>query len=867
MLPVSSNHKNKAELLQERQNRLAKWKQKKTQSDEQKKAKQNNLTNNEGDNQGKQVDKQSKLQEWKKRKLERDQERRNEVSNIENDTQGKKKQLKNKNAKRKPLFDVSDEEPEAPEIKIFIPKANITHDENDHVQTNVKPMGSESNSNVDKKDPFEEFMQIVSQKGNMPISSSRDAGDLLDGEDNRLETEDIEFENNDIDEYTRYAKIAKMKSKKQVYNIKYTPQDLEPFRKTFYSQSEELNSLSQNEIDELRLSLGNIKIKGENCPVPITRWSQLGLTTEVMNLITKTFEYEFPTPIQSQAIPAIMSGRDVIGISKTGSGKTISYVLPLIRQIKAQRPLSSAETGPLGLILAPTRELALQINEEVEKFTKDDSMINSICCTGGSELKQQIKTLKRGIEIVVATPGRFIDLLTLNTGKLLSTKRITFVVMDEADRLFDLGFEPQITQIMKTIRPDKQCVLFSATFPNKLRSFALRVLKLPLSITISSTSLVNENVAQKFDIFQSEEEKFLKLLKILDDRIKVDEEEEQEEEEEEEGNLKDEKIIIFVSSQQICDILFRKLSTEGYNLFSIHAGKPYQDRVKNLENFKSTRNSILICTEVLSRGLNVPEVSLVIIFNAVKTFAQYVHTTGRTARGTKTGVAISLLLENELSASYILSKALRKSELSEHDPKAVQKLHEMSNTFKSGMKDGKYKISSGFGGKGLDNLESKREEKQIEERQQFENGNSSSNNKNGKQDPHDNKSSTNTDSATHIQIPKLQYTVIQNSNPDGSKTFSANINVNDLPQLVRWEATKNTTLMFIKRETGCSITNKGKYYPEGKSPESPQDEPKLYLLVESQEEKDIRLSIELLEQKVKEGVRKVSNNSIKDTKY
>lgn len=856
MLPVSPHDANKAEILQERQKRLAKWKQKKAHSDEQSKTKQENLTNSKNTNHDRQAERRQKLQEWKDKRRKRNEESSDKQSPQPREQKKRKSSMKGKtkNNDSANVFDASDDEEfVSTKVELFVPKTSSSKDGSNAVLSHGKRETTKND-----KDPLDEYMQgIHSIKG---TSTNNRIGYLFDEEDNDTGVEDMAFERTDTNEDTRYAKIAKMKLKKQVLSIKYTSEDLEPFRKNFYVQPEEFDSMSESEIEEIRLSMGNIKVKGNQCPVPVSRWSQLGLSSDVMNLITQDFDYGSPTPIQSQAIPAIMSGRDVIGISKTGSGKTISYLLPLIRQIKAQRPLSRDETGPLGLILAPTRELALQINEEVQKFIRGDDSVSSICCTGGSELKHQINVLRRGIEIIVATPGRFIDLLTLNSGKLINTKRITFVVMDEADRLFDLGFEPQITQIMKTIRSDKQCVLFSATFPNKLRSFALRVLRSPLTVTVTSNSLVNENVKQKFEIVDGEEKKFLKLLKILNESIKTEDEEEEELKEDDEP--KDEKIIIFVSSQQICDILFKKLECEGYHLFSIHAGKPYQERLKNLENFRSTKNSILICTEVLSRGLNVPEVSLVIIFNAVKTFAQYVHTTGRTARGTNKGVAITLLLENELAASFILSKALRTSELEEHDEHQVRALKDMSAAFTSGIKEGRYKVSSGFGGKGLDNLESKREEKQMEQKKRFEGGNASSH-----EDGHRQSNQEDDNNTTHIKVPKIEYTVIKNSNTDGTITYSARVNVNDLPQLVRWEVTKNTTLMLVKRETGCSITNKGRYYPEGKLPESPRDEPKLYLLLESKEEKDIRLSIDILEQKVKEGVRKVSNNFIKDTKY
>lgn len=859
MLPVSSNSSGKTQLLQKRQENLAKWKQKKAEHDQQKKIEEKQHLTNKENSQSKHVERLRKLEEWKRKKRERDQEKLKEKNTAQPDRKRQRKH--NKVNEKHALFDLSDDETNVPKVEIFKPTSdNVRKDQsNSQIDSNLEaivPFHVDSNI-----DPFDEFMQTLQSHES---HSSGKSGDFLDPEDNELELEGVEKDYDDANDDANYTRIAKLKMKKHVAEVTYTQNDLERFRKSFYLQPEELGAMSESEANELRLSLGNMKIRGTGCPLPITRWSQLGLTTEVMNFIIRDLKYEHPTPIQAQAIPAIMSGRDVIGISKTGSGKTISYLLPMLRQIKAQRPLGKDETGPLGLVLAPTRELALQIHEEVEKFTKNDTSIHSICCTGGSELKQQINNLKRGVEVVVATPGRFIDLLTLNAGKLLSAKRITFVVMDEADRLFDLGFEPQITQIMKTIRPDKQCVLFSATFPNKLRSFAMRILDLPLSITVNSNSLVNENVTQKFNIFSTDEDRYSNLLQILEDRINEREVSETESDDNQREE-KDEKIIIFVSSQQICDLLYAKLESEGYDIFSIHAGKPYQERISNLEGFRATKNGILLCTEVLSRGLNVPEVSLVIIYNAVKTFAQYVHTTGRTARGTHSGEAITLLLDDELASAYIISKAIRDQEIELHDSKLIRQLREMSNTFESGIKNGKYRISQGFGGKGLDNMESKREEKQTEERKKHENKELSNDSANKMKTGKDEANTTTDD--YHIQVPKLQYTVLQNSNPDGTITFSAEVNVNDLPQLVRWEATKNTTLMFIKHETGCSITNKGKYYPEGKSPQSENEEPKLYLLIESQQDKDIRLSIDLLEQKVKEGVRKVGYQSMKDTKY
>lgn len=834
MSSVSANDNNKAKLLQERQEKLAKWKRQKALRDEQKKK-----HTNTGNSPGFSTESQQKFQESKNHKRKNDQ----------TDSASKKAVKSEKNRSTKKIsFDESDEEGSMQKIQLFKPIHNDA-------------VGVKTSETKDDIDPLEKYMQSLS--GNDNRNSVPHSINLMDIDDNDVPSDGKEISSDENEEEFKYARIAKMKSKKQVKEVHYKRNELESFRKDFYSQLQQ-PFLNEDEINELRLNLGNIKVRGDGCPLPITRWSQLGLTSNITNVLVKDLKFQNPTSIQSQAIPAIMCGRDVIGISKTGSGKTISYVLPLIRHIKAQRHLAEDESGPLGLILAPTRELAIQINEEVTKFTAKDQSINSVCCTGGSELKEQIRKLKKGIEIVVATPGRFIDLLTLNTGKLLSTRRITFVIMDEADRLFDMGFEPQITQIMKTIRPDKQCVLFSATFPNKLRNFAMRVLHRPLNITVNSKSLVNENVTQKFDIASSDEEKFNKLLKILEEHEKSSNGIPMERDWND-SDYRDEKALIFVSSQQICDLLHIKLENEGYTIYSIHAGKQYQERLDNLENFKKTPNSILLCTEVLSRGLNVPEVSLVIIYNAVKTFAQYVHTTGRTARGTHTGIAVTLLLNEEIPSAFILSKAIRDKELETHDPKLVSRLRSMNEEFEQGMQNGKFKVSQGFGGKGLDNLASKREERQTQEKRYYENDENPQLD-NGTNSKNIRESSPPTQ-ITQIQIPKLRYQISNHTSPEGDAIFIAKVNVNDLPQMVRWEVTKNTTLIFVKNETGCSITSKGKYYPEGQGPESDRDEPKLYLLIESNNEKDINLCIDLLEGKVKEGIRRVGIQSIKDTKY
>lgn len=825
-----------------------------------------NINNSKDLQDDKSLARQKKFEAWKLKKRQRDASKDSDVQSMDPNSSVNKivsqKTRKKPKSNHKPI--TFDEENFDSEMFKPVDTLSFNFPNTSTVSIDGSPNIVNSNevsnsSNNDSIDTFEQLMDNLEKNDminnkNENSTTNLNAFDLFEtDESDTIYTSKMEDSENDIETRNKMKRVARLKKLKTVSNINFNQDLLEPIQKVFYYEPKELKRLTADSIEELRLSLGNIKVKGKNCPCPVLRWSQLGLSTSTMNLIENVFKFETLTPIQTQTIPAIMAGRDIIGISKTGSGKTLAYLLPLIRHIKAQRNLAKNETGPIGLILAPTRELALQINEEIDKFSTLDRSITSLCCTGGSEMKRQITDVKKGVQIVVATPGRFIDLLTLNNGKLVNTSRISFVVLDEADRLFDLGFEPQITQIMKAIRPDKQCILFSATFPNKLKKFAVRVLKDPLSITINSANMVNENVKQSFIICNNDIEKFNNLLRILENHLRNIEMSKRKD--------IDEKIIIFVSSQQICDSLYEKLDDYNYETFSIHAGKSYQERVTNLNDFKQTPNSILICTEVLSRGLNIPEVSLVVIYNAIKTFAEYVHTTGRTARGTKRGQALTLLLKDELTAAYIIKKAIRENELLSHEQKQIDLLAQMADEFETGLKSGKFKLLKGFGGKGLENIETQRQEIKDKEMLTYYLNAIEENSKD------DTKSSVNNSEKNDIEIPKLEYTTMVTHEVDNARTFTIKVNVNDLPQLVRWEATKNTTLAFIKNETGCSITTRGRYYPPGTAPKDNKSEPKLYLLIETNEEKNIKLCIELLEEKVQEGIKKVEYQAYKNTKF
>lgn len=208
--------------------------------------------------------------------------------------------------------------------------------------------------------------------------------------------------------------------------IDHTTQQYEPFRKDFWVEPPELAQMATEEVDIARAELDGIKIRGVDCPKPAKKWTQLGLPPGGLEVIRKVLKYDKPSPIQSQAIPAIMSGRDVIGVAKTGSGKTIAFLLPLFRHIKDQRPLAPGD-GPIALIMTPTRELAMQIHRDCRHFARIMGL-RSVCAYGGSPIKDQIADMKRGAEIVVCTPGRMIDLLCANSGRVTNLKRVTYLV-------------------------------------------------------------------------------------------------------------------------------------------------------------------------------------------------------------------------------------------------------------------------------------------------------------------------------------------------------------------------------------------------------------------------------------------------------
>ena len=371
------------------------------------------------------------------------------------------------------------------------------------------------------------------------------------------------------------------------------------FEKSFYKEDPEVTARSEREVADFR-KLKEITIQGNNVPRPVQTFDEAGFPKYVMDEV-KAQGFAAPTAIQSQGWPMALSGRDVVGIAETGSGKTLTYCLPGIVHINAQ-PLLAPGDGPIVLVLAPTRELAVQIQQEMTKFGKS-SRIRNTCVYGGVPKGSQIRDLAKGVEVCIATPGRLIDML--ESGKT-NLRRVTYLVLDEADRMLDMGFEPQIRKIIGQIRPDRQTCMWSATWPKDVRQLASDYLQDYIQVNIGSMDLsANHRITQIVEIV-SEFDKRDKMTKHLE-RIMED---------------RDSKVLLFTGTKRVADEITRFLRQDGWPalckstalaipiyLFiadigpAIHGDKQQNERDWVLNEFKTGKSPIMVATDVASRGI------------------------------------------------------------------------------------------------------------------------------------------------------------------------------------------------------------------------------------------------------------------------
>ncbi|XP_010869351.1 probable ATP-dependent RNA helicase DDX46 [Esox lucius] len=532
-------------------------------------------------------------------------------------------------------------------------------------------MGPQSKGN-DKKGGVNVSKVVTVCKTKRGLNVHKKKGELMENDQDAMEYSSEEEEVDLATALTGYQ----TKQRKVLEPVDHQKIEYEPYRKDFYVEVPELAKMSPEEVNVLRLDLEGIAVKGKGCPKPIKSWVQCGTSMKILSAL-KRHSYEKPTPIQAQAIPAIMSGRDLIGIAKTGSGKTIAFLLPMYRHIMDQRPLEEGE-GPIAVIMTPTRELALQITKECKKFSKPLNL-RVVCVYGGTGISEQIAELKRGAEIIVCTPGRMIDMLGANSGRVTNLRRVTYVVVDEADRMFDMGFEPQVMRIMDNVRPDRQTVMFSATFPRAMEALARRILSKPVEVQVGGRSVVCSDVEQHVMVIE-EDQKFLKLLEIL-------------------GHYQEKgSVIIFVDKQEHADGLLKDLMKASYPCMSLHGGIDQYDRDSIINDFKNGACRLMVATSVAARGLDIKQLILVVNYNCPNHYEDYVHRAGRTGRAGNKGFAYTFITEEQARYAGDIIKALELS-----GSPVPSELEQLWLSFKNQRQaEGKsIKSSSGFSGKGF----------------------------------------------------------------------------------------------------------------------------------------------------------------------
>lgn len=358
-------------------------------------------------------------------------------------------------------------------------------------------------------------------------------------------------------------------------------------------------------------------------------FEDLGITGPVLKAI-KDLGYETPSPIQAATIPTLLAGRDVVGMAQTGTGKTAAFALPVLER------LDVTQKTPQALVLAPTRELALQVCEAFESYASRMKGVHVLPVYGGQGYGVQLSALRRGVHVVVGTPGRIMDHLAKGT---LDLSELQYLVLDEADEMLKMGFAEDVEQILAQTPEEKQVALFSATMPAQIRRLAQQYLRDPEEITVKSKTATNTNITQRY-LVVSYAQKVDALTRIL-----------------EVENF--DGMIVFVRTKNETETLAEKLRARGYSAAAINGDVPQVQRERSVNQLKDGKLDILVATDVAARGLDVERISHVVNFDIPTDTESYVHRIGRTGRAGRTGDAISFITPRERYLLKHIEKATR----------------------------------------------------------------------------------------------------------------------------------------------------------------------------------------------------------------
>ncbi|WVQ79777.1 hypothetical protein IAT38_001877 [Cryptococcus sp. DSM 104549] len=422
-----------------------------------------------------------------------------------------------------------------------------------------------------------------------------------------------------------------------------------------------IRDMSEEEQQEVRDKY-HILCEGDALPPPIPHFADMKIPKPILNYL-KAKGIKRPTPIQMQGLPTAFAGRDMIGIAFTGSGKTLAFTLPAIMQsleMEAKLPFVRGE-GPVGLIICPSRELARQTYEgcvamcTALKESGDYPEVRSLLCIGGINMAEQGEVLNKGVHVVVATPGRLIDML--DKGKL-NANNCKYLCMDEADRMIDMGFEEDVRSIMSHFKHQRQTLLFSATMPRKIQDFAQQSLIDPILVNVGRAGAANMDVIQEVE-YVKQEAKMVYLLECLQKTPPP--------------------VIIFSDNKNEVDDIQEYLLLKGVEAVAIHGSKTQEEREYAIRSFKTGAKDVMVASGVASKGLDFNEIQHVIVYSMPKEIEDYVHEIGRTGRSGKTGIATTFVNMNTseqtlLDLKYLLMEAKQKIPeflLSIDDPRAA----------------------------------------------------------------------------------------------------------------------------------------------------------------------------------------------------
>lgn len=449
-----------------------------------------------------------------------------------------------------------------------------------------------------------------------------------------------------------------------------------PVKKDFYIEDVDIANLEPREVERIRKDNNKIMVQhllgnSGHIPNPIRTFREaFAHYPEILEELRKV-GFEKPSPIQMQAWPIILKGQDLIGIAQTGTGKTLAFLLPAFIHIEGQPADRNSRGGANVLVLTPTRELALQIEEEVKKYKYKD--IKCVCVYGGGNRKEQISVVTSGVEIMVATPGRLIDLIS---AKIVDVRSVTYLVLDEADRMLDMGFQPDIRKILLDIRPERQTIMTSATWPVGVRYLATNYMNNPVQVYVGSMDLTACHSVLQRVVMVEEDNKYEELTSLLEREIG-----------------ENDKVIVFIGRKAIVDYISTQFVLNEIDCQSIHGGREQTDREQALEDLKNGSVRILLATDVASRGIDIKDITHVINYDFPHNIEEYVHRVGRTGRAGRSGQSITFMTRKDWRYAQELIEIMEEAK-----QEVPQELYDMAARFAANQERRKQEGGTGGGG-------------------------------------------------------------------------------------------------------------------------------------------------------------------------